>query len=276
MDFVRDEKINFIMWVPSVLINVANLEGLNNKSLPHLKTVLFAGEVMPNKQLNYWRKNVPHANFGNLYGPTEITVIACHYPVDRLFADNEALPIGFPCRNCDLLVINSQNERARADEEGELCVRGTSLALGYWKDLEKTETVFVQNPLHNNYPDRIYRTGDLVKYNSRGEIVYIGRKDTQIKHMGYRIELGEVENAAQSLSGVANCCALYDSFKKEIVLFYEPRQTLEEIQVRAELTKLLPKYMLPTRIVQVEQMPTNANGKVDRPRLSQIHFESKG
>ena len=145
--------------------------------------------------------------------------------VDREFSDEEPLPIGNPMPNTEILVLNEKNELVKPGENGELCVRGVSLAVGYYNNPEKTREVFVQNPLNKTYPEFIYKTGDIVHYNEMGELVYVCRKDFQIKHMGHRIELGEIENAVCSLDGVANGCCLYDEKRQKIVLFIE---TLDE------------------------------------------------
>ena len=146
MQFVDQMGITTIFWVPSVMTNVANFKILDSLAPPSIRKILFAGEVMPTRTLNYWRGKYPNALFSNLYGPTEITVDCTYYTVDRDFQDQETLPIGFPCRNTDILILNEKNERAKTDEPGELCVRGSSLALGYWNNPEKTAGVFVQNP----------------------------------------------------------------------------------------------------------------------------------
>lgn len=268
MDYVRQMGITTIFWVPAVLTNVAHFKILDAIELPPLRKILFAGEVMPTKTLNYWRRKFPQALFSNLYGPTEITVIATYYIVDREFADEEKLPIGFPCCNVDALILNEQNQPAKVDEPGELCIRGTSLSMGYWNNPEKTAQVFVQNPLNPHYPELIYRTGDIVYWNDRGEIMFVGRKDFQIKHMGYRIELGEIEHAVLQTDGVRGCCVVYNQDKKEITLFYESDKELAPAFIRERLAKLLPKYMLPTVFHWMEPLPRNPNGKIDRAKLA--------
>lgn len=267
MEYVYEMNINFIFWVPSILINIANFDILSQIQNGCLTKILFAGEVMPNKQLNYWREKIPGALYANLYGPTEITVDCTYYIVDRDFDDNEPLPIGKPCRNSNIIILNDDNKEAGINEFGELCVRGSSLALGYWNDPEKTDASFIQNPLNSNYQDRIYKTGDLVYLNEKDEIIYVGRKDTQIKHMGYRIELGEIEIAALSLDSVFNACVLYDNEKKEIVLVFESKNNLSVSDIRRQLVNLVPKYMMPTKIIQLEKLPLNPNGKIDRVLL---------
>lgn len=189
LQFLNEKQINTIYWVPSALCIVANLKALDEVELPYLRKVLFAGEVMPTKQLNIWINHLPNVLFANLFGPTETTDICTYYVVDRKFEDDQSLPIGKHCDNCNVLIINENNEEAKKGEKGELCVRGSFLAQGYYNNLEQTQKVFIQNPLNKKYPEVIYKTGDIVQENEAGELIYLSRKDFQIKHMGYRIEL---------------------------------------------------------------------------------------
>lgn len=260
--------VNTIFWVPSALCYVANFKALNKVDLSQLKKILFCGEVMPNKQLNAWRRAVPNALFANLYGPTEITDVCAYYIVDREFDDADPLPIGKPCRNTDILVLNERDELVGVDEVGELCVRGNSLALGYYNNSEKTAEAFTQNPLQNAYPERIYRTGDLVKYNDRGEIMYLSRKDSQIKIHGRRVELGEIETAAAAQEGIQISCCLFDEARQQIVLVYVGKASQEYIS--EELSKLIPEYMIPGRFISLDVMPMNLNGKIDRVKLRDL------
>ena len=224
---------------------------------------------MPNKQLNIWREFLPDAVFANLYGPTEITDACTCYIVDRAFGDDEPLPIGFPMRNTDVLVLDDEEHLVTEPEVvGELCVRGTGLARGYYRNPEKTQVAFVQNPLNDAYEEKIYRTGDLVKYNERHELIYLSRKDFQIKHMGHRIELGEIETAVSSLPGISLCCCLYDERHSRIVLFIDQERKKDEIN--GQLKTMIPEYMLPGKVIVKEEMPINANGKIDRVRLKEL------
>lgn len=265
IEYVNQKNINFIFWVPSVLNNVSNFDAFSVIKPKSLLKILFAGEAMPNKHLNYWRNNYPNALYSNLYGPTEITVIATYYIVNRPFKDDESLPIGKACKNTQVLIISENGKLAKKGEKGELCVRGTLLAYGYYNNSEKTKEAFVQNPLHNFYPDIVYKTGDLVYENDLNEIIFMGRKDSQIKHMGYRIELGEIETAILGIVGVKNACVLYNDSKKEIVGFYISEKT--HIEVRKELIISLPKYMIPTKWIKKDVFGLNANGKINRLEL---------
>lgn len=269
LEYIKYNKINTIFWVPSALIVVSKLKAFRNVDLSDtLKRVLFCGEVMPNKQLNIWRKFLPNVTYANLYGPTEITDACTYYIVDREFSDDEPLPIGIPMSNTDILVLNDEDKLVTDDEVGELCVRGTSLAMGYYNNLEKTRSAFVQNPLNKAVPEIIYRTGDLVRYNEYGEIIYISRKDFQIKHLGHRIELGEIETAISSLEEVTLNCCLYDEKNQRIVLFVDAQVDRDYIKER--LKKLVPEYMIPGKVICLENMPINANGKIDRIKLKEF------
>ncbi|MGK0447164.1 MAG: amino acid adenylation domain-containing protein [Polaribacter sp.] len=266
LEYLKEKEINFIFWVPSVLGNVANFDALKTVQPKKLKKILFAGEAMPNKHLNYWRRHITDALYSNLYGPTEITVTCVHYIVDRLFEDNESLPIGKARRNAGVLILNEKNKETQQDEIGELCIRGSLLAFGYYKDPEKTKQAFIQNPLNQNYSELIYRTGDLVFYNSNTEIIYVGRKDSQIKHLGYRIELGEIENNLLGIDGIDNICVLYDHSKSKITAFYQGNALVNNVRKTALLS--IPKYMIPTKWHLLEKLPLNVNGKIDRKSLS--------
>ena len=267
MRYIEENQINALIWVPSALVLVANLKVLDKVDVGCLKKIMFCGEVMPNKQLNIWRKAVPDACFVNYYGPAEATCASTYYIVDREFADDEPLPIGKPAYNTGILILNDKDQIVKDGEIGELCILGSGLALGYYKDEEKTRKAFIQNPLNHLYREIIYRTGDLVKMNEYGELIYMGRKDFQIKHMGYRIELGEIETAVSGLENIYMNCCLYDNIEKNIVLFY--KGDLEEKEIMNVLRNKIPHYMLPRTVVRVSNMPLNANGKIDRVKLKE-------
>lgn len=274
LEYLAEKKITTIFWVPSALIMVSKLKAFRNVDVSGtLKRVLFCGEVMPNKQLNIWRSYLPNLLYSNLYGPTEITDACTFYTIDREFSDEEPLPIGRPMPNTEILVLNDQNEPVKGSENGELCVRGTSLAVGYYNNPEKTKENFVQNPLNTAYEEKIYRTGDVVYYNEYGELVYVCRKDFQIKHMGHRIELGEIETAVSSLDAIDNCCCLYDDKKQKIVLFAESgNELLDKHFIADAIKELVPDYMIPNKVIRLEHFPYNLNGKIDRVVLKEKYL----
>ena len=272
--FLNDRHITTILWATSAIILVGNSDILDVDVPKYIKCVTFAGEAMPAKQLKVWMDKLPNARFINLYGPTEITVDCTYYVVDREFGDDEFIPIGRNCHNKEILVFNEENELVKVGEPGELCVRGTGVALGYYNNREKTSEVFVQNPLHDFFEDRIYRTGDIVKFNERGEIEFVSRKDFQIKHKGNRIEMGEIEVAVNSIPTVTNAACVFDQKKDKIILFYttSDNQTLDIIN---QVKEKIPVYMFPEVIFHLVSMPYNMNGKIDRIELKKLYEASK-
>lgn len=272
LNFINQHGINFLCWVPSAFVNIANMDLLSYVALEQITVMMFCGEVMPVKQLNYWMRHLPQLKtVVNLYGPTEATVACTYYIVDREFDENDILPIGKACENTGLVVLD-ENEQvidsSMVNVIGELCVYGSSLSDGYWNDDKKTDEKYVPNPLCKHYRQRMYRTGDLVYYNNLGELVFQGRKDFQIKHMGYRIELGEIETAAMGKAGILNVCASYHDEKKEIILFYQGEVKQEELA--DYLSSVLAKYMVPTIYKKLEQFPHNDNGKIDRKKMKDL------
>lgn len=268
VEFLNSRKVNTIYWVPSAMCLFANIKMLDYATLNYIKLVMFAGEVMPNKQLNYWRRHIPNAKYANLFGPTETTDICTFYIVNREFKDDEPLPIGVHCNNCDTFLIDDNgNLVTEKNTLGELYVRGPFLSKGYFNNPDKTNNVFVQNPLNKNYPEIVYKTGDLVRINDFGEYEYAGRKDFQIKHKGYRIELGEIENAVYGIEKIDSAVCLFDRNSDEIVLMYVGK--VKDDAVRIELQSKVPAYMLPEVVIKVANLPYNANGKVDRNWLLQ-------
>lgn len=273
--FLNDRKITCILWATSAITLIGNSDILDVAVPQYLRIVTFAGEAMPAKQLKVWMGKLPEeCRFINLYGPTEITVDCTYYEVDRKFEDNEYIPIGKACSNKQVIVLNDSNQLVGTDEPGELCVRGTGVALGYYNNPQKTAEVFVQNPLNPFYEDRIYRTGDIVKYNERGELVFVSRKDFQIKHKGNRIELGEIEVAVNSIPAVTNAACIFDQPEDKIVLYYTANDG-QELDIINLIKDKIPVYMYPEVIIPLKDMPYNMNGKIDRIELKKMYEKSR-
>ncbi len=272
VEFLNERKVNMLYWVPSALCIIANTKLFDYAKPEYIEKVVFIGEVMPNKQLNYWRRNLPNVMYANLFGPTETVDICTYYIIDRPFRDDEALPIGKPCDNVDAFILDENNKKiTEVGKVGELVIRSPFVAYGYFRNKEKTDLAFVQNPLHNDYPEIVYRTGDLVKLNEHGEFDYAGRKDFQIKHMGYRIELGEIETNASAIENVNIVVCLYDKDEDKIVMIYQGRA--KEDFVLEQIRKKVPAYMEPNILIKVSQMPFNQNGKIDRAYLNKNYKE---
>ena len=269
LDFLQKYEVTTIRWVPSAMKMVSTFKGFKSIRPDKLRKVIFGAESMPTKVYNYWKENYPDAVFVQIYGPTEITGVCTYHIIDRDYADDETIPIGKAFKNTEVFLLDEDDKLInRSDITGEICVKGSCLALGYYNAKEKSDAVFVQNPLNPYYSEKIYRTGDLARYNERKELVFVSRKDFQIKHMGHRIELGEIETAVMALPNVANACCLYDQDKQKIVLFYET-DAYDDITIVEALKDRLQRYMLPNVLHKTEDMPMLKNGKVDRVKLKE-------
>ncbi|HBN55388.1 MAG TPA: D-alanine--poly(phosphoribitol) ligase [Lachnospiraceae bacterium] len=266
LDFLDERKVTSLTWAVSALCVISMLKGFRYKVPGSIRRVMFSGEVMPVGQLNYWRSYLPDAMYVNLYGPTEITCNCTYYILDRDFSEEEQIPIGTAFPNERVILLDEENHLlTEAGKLGEICVLGTALALGYYRNEEKTRQAFVQNPLNDCYPELMYRTGDLGRYGEDGQLYYVTRKDFQIKHMGHRIELGEIETALQALPGIERACCIYDEPNTKIICFYVGKPEAKEI-IR-QLTEKIPRFMIPNSFCRVERMPITKNGKIDRKAL---------
>ena len=268
MQYMEDHEVNTLVWVPSALMFLSAMKALDKPHLSHLDKVYFGAETFQVKHLNRWMDEYPDARFINLYGPTEVSDTCTWFEIDRRFEDDDLIPIGYSCRNKDCFLLDEGKLVTAPEKLGEICMRGGGLAYGYYGNPERTDEAFIQNPLNDKYRELIYCTGDLGKYNDRGELVYVCRKDFQIKHRGQRIELGEIEASVSAIEEIGECCCLYDTKRMRIVLFYTGE--INEKDISQELMKKLPEYMVPERYIQLETMPHNLNGKTDRVALKEM------
>ncbi len=266
VEYVDGCKATVMTWAVAALCLVSSLHALDGRGLPNVRRVLFSGEVMPLKHLAIWMESLPQAQFTNLYGPTEITCNCTYHEVERGRTYDRGLPLGRPFANRQVLLLDADDRPvAQPDVQGEICVRGSSVALGYYANPEQTARAFVPNPLQPAFPQTVYRTGDLGVLDERGDLFFCGRKDNQIKHMGHRIELEEIEAAFERCEGVTRCRCSFDPEKSRIHAFYEG--TAEAQGLLAHVHEELPVFMHPASLTQVQEMPLTKNGKVDRRAL---------
>lgn len=279
MDYLCEKKTTILIWAVSAMCFVSIMNALDYRIPETVRAVGFSGEVMPIKQLNVWKKYLPDAMYVNLYGPTEITCNCTYYVLDpgKEYGLEEVIPAGTAFENEKVFLLDEENQEVDPSDlsgEGEICVGGTCVALGYYRDPERTAAAFVQNPLNDRYPERIYRTGDIGRYDADGNLVYVSRKDFQIKHLGHRIELGEVEADTMARDGVSRACCIYDAKKKRLILFYTGERDKKDLE--KELKEILPPFMVPNKTIRLEEMPLNKNGKIDRHALEAIYQKPSG
>jgi acyl-coenzyme A synthetase/AMP-(fatty) acid ligase len=222
-------------------------------------------------------------SFTNLYGPTEATIASSYYDVPGLPEDEtRPVPIGQPCAGEELLVLDEALRPAAVGETGDLFIRGVGLSPGYWKDVAKTEAAFLPSPFSEGPDDRIYRTGDLARVAENGDLVLLGRADTQIKSRGYRIELGEIEAVLHAIDELEESAVVAVESSGidglAIACGFVPREgvALEPTDLRVRLSARLPAYMIPSQWRRFERLPLNANGKVDRKALKELFASSGG
>ncbi len=180
----------------------------------------------------------------------------------RILAEGN-VPIGYPLSNSRLYLVDDGKVIRETETVGEIYVASDALAAGYLNDAEKTAAVFTGPPSPELPEGTYYRSGDLAKYGPDEELVFVSRRDYQIKHMGHRIELGEIEAITLDVAGVEKCCCVYQNSK--IILFYTG--DIDKADLSRQLRERLLSYMVPNKLVPMETLPLNANGKIDRTRL---------
>ncbi len=277
LEYLNERHIDTLIWAVSALRIVSDFKTFAKIKPTNLKNVMFSGEVMPIKSINYWMEHLSDVRYVNLYGPTEITCNCTYYVIDRMFAPNEKIPAGKAFKNTRIYLRDESGQIIRpgsTDVIGEITVSGTCVACGYYNNAEKTAEAFVQDIGVSAYPGVMYATGDLGYYDANGNIVFASRKDSQIKHMGHRIELGEIEAALNAIDDLTVACCAFDEEKGKIVCFYQAKQECKK-QIVDSLAKKLPKYMWPNIYLHFEQLPFNKNGKIDRVKLKKDYIENR-
>lgn len=276
-EFIRGRRLTQWFSVPSLLAYMARFDVVREGDFPSLRRLLWCGEVFPTPPLIYWMERLPHVRFTNLYGPTEATIASSFFDLSAPPESESAeIPIGTPCAGEELLVLDEGLRPASAGEVGELYIRGVGLSPGYWRDAERTREAFLPDPSSPDGSGRIYRTGDLARIGEDGLVYFEGRCDHQIKSRGHRIELGEVENALHTVPALAECAAFpattngFEGTAVGCAYVPLPGAEMDPTTIRAELEEHLPSYMVPTRWIELDALPRNKSGKIDRRRLADL------
>jgi D-alanine--poly(phosphoribitol) ligase subunit 1 len=270
-DTLETREITVALMVPSVINYLKPYFGEIN--LPNMRYSLFAGEALYHETLSSWAKCVPYAKIENLYGPTEATIFCMRYEWQRGESPHPQgkgiVPIGRPMEGTDAFKINENS----LDEEGELCLNGEQVTLGYWNNPSKTAEVFGTTKNGKKF----YRTGDLCKIDQAGNFLYLGRIDNQVKIDGHRVELEEIEFHTRVFCGDKQVVAAVHTSEAGlhfILLFIESERELQK-GLEEHLKKHLPDYMLPKEIITVSLFPLNSNGKIDHKALINKYLQTR-
>src|SRR5215469_4384533 len=272
--FIRESQLTMWFSVPSVVGLLAKTRSLAAGSLPTLRWSLFCGEPLAESYARLWQEAAPNSVVENLYGPTETTIAITRYQWDNGSSPDRCLngivPIGWPFDGQSVRVITRDKRLVSNGESGELCLAGSQVTTGYWNDQEKTAEQFVNLP--GTGGATWYRTGDLVEQSPDGCLRYLGRVDHQVKIRGYRVELLEIEGVLREACRTEQVAAVpwpvVDGNAGGIVAFIGGVEDLDVSLVLGRCRVSLPEYMIPRKVLQVRNMPLNANGKMDRRALA--------
>ncbi|HSH67476.1 MAG TPA: condensation domain-containing protein, partial [Bacteroidia bacterium] len=256
------QAFNVLQITPSRLNQLLNTDPEAINKLKHLKVLLIGGEAL-NPDTYERLKELTTTRVINVYGPTETTIWSTCFEIKP----DASLSIGKPLLNESVLILNNHNKLSAVGVVGEICIGGDGLARGYINKPELTKEKFSCHPFKKE--ERIYKTGDLGKWLPDGNIEFIGRKDDQVKVRGYRIELGEIENTLQRHQDINSAVVMAKRYEgeMELVAYIVGKKSLQIADIRSYLSQSLPVYMLPNHYVQLDEMPLNSSGKVDRKRL---------
>lgn len=273
---MSNSNINIWVSTPSFAGMCVVEEGFNSEMLPNLKAMIFVGEVLPKPLSEELLKRFPKIRLINGYGPTEATVAISAIDITRDVLNKEgSLPIGYPMKTSIVKIVNDNGVEINDGEKGEMIIVGPSVSKGYFENDDMTKRSFFYEE-YKGINSRAYRTGDLGYYID-GVLYYCGRKDFQIKLNGYRIEIEDIENNILKVENVKNVAVVpvnKDGKISYLTAFLELKEdnslsSLKNgINIKKELTKLIPSYMVPRNIKIVKEFPTNVNGKIDRKKLA--------
>ena len=264
---LKEQHVTCLCMTPSSFINIVNAGVLEPGCLPEMKWGIMSGESMPWPPLKVWMDATPNADWWHYYGSTEMFSVA----VGKVAHEHDAgsrLPVGRPFRLAHILFLDEDGNEAKPGDSGEMLLSSPWIAWGYHRDPERTMASWVVDPLERGWQERFFRSGDVGYLQEDGQLMVLGRRDNQIKHMGYRMELGEVEAALRGLEGWEEGCVLFDRENDKIWCFWSGK--LDEKQLQAGLKESLARYMLPDRYVHLDEMPHTPSMKVDRNTLKQM------
>ncbi|RIL47326.1 non-ribosomal peptide synthetase [Staphylococcus equorum] len=278
-ELLEGYSVAMVHFVPSMLNMFVNfIKSTNNaQAISKLKYVLASGEALKPEQVNDFNHFIGNKNntaLLNLYGPTETTVDVTSFDCEN-HKTYDSIPIGKPISNIQAYILNEDNNIMGIGVPGELCIAGVGVTAGYLNRPELTQEKFIDNPFGKG---KLYRTGDLAKWNGDGNIIYIGRIDEQVKIRGYRIELGEIESILRQhthINDVAIVARPMVDNELSICAYLVSDDSLDFGSLKTSLGQKLPDYMIPAYMTQLDELPVTSNGKLNKKALPEIKVESK-
>ena len=263
VDYLQENQISFATMPPALL------RVLPRRELPALRSLVFAGDTCDQESMDYWIKG---RDFYNAYGPTETTVCAT---IAKLRPEGIVNCIGTPVANTKIYVLDANLSPVPVGVYGELYIGGIGLARGYLNRPDLTVERFIVNPFSDDPAEKIYKTGDVVRWREDGELEYLGRSDFQVQIRGFRVELGEIEEVLgqHHLIKQVAVAALGESINKQLIAYYTQNPTVETVtadEFRRYLQSKLPEYMVPSAFIKIEKMPLSPSGKIDKKQLPKL------
>lgn len=245
------------------------------ETLNGVRCVVIGGEVASGRHCKIAFENMKNGTVINGYGPTESTVFATAYAMNKIEETNGKIPIGRPISNTKVYIMDRFQKLQPIGVEGEICISGDGITNGYINNQELTNEKYIKNPFNND--QMLYKTGDIGKWKSDGNIEYCGRRDSLVKVRGFRVELEEIESQAmknKKLKDVSVIAKQNNFNMVDLIMFYTTNEEIETQEIKDWLSKLVPSYMIPKHFVKLEAIPLNKNGKVDKGLLKDISIES--
>ena len=274
IEVLEKEKVSRIVLVPSLLNAILDMDKNIGQRLRGLKLWVVSGETLSTGLVERFRESMPENRLLNLYGSSEVSADVTYYDTGEYSEGMKSIPIGRPIPNTRIYILDSGMNPVPPGVNGEIYVGGDGLAQGYLNRPELTKEKFIPDPFETEKEGRLFRTGDIGRYLPDGNILYIGRKDNQVKVRGYRIELGEIEDALKGCPGIKEAAAdVYEDGaggRGLVAYMVQEKESGGTEEIREFLKGKLPEYMLPSIYVPLEEMPLNANGKIDRRALKKV------
>jgi amino acid adenylation domain-containing protein len=268
----RESGYSLLKLTPSHVEVLAQQMG-NSEVEGRARVMVIGGEALGVGALKYWRERAPSTRLINEYGPTETVVGCCVYEVDGSEFGSEIVPIGKPIANTQIYVLDREFEPAPIGARGEIYISGAGLARGYIGKPDLTGERFVPNGFCKEGGERAYRTGDMGRYLTDGNIVFMGRADSQVKVRGYRIELDEIRAVLDEHRSVKQAVVIAsdnDRGGKRLLGYVVGEAGVTAAELKGYLKQRLPEYMVPEAIMVLKEFPLTTNGKIDRKRLPSV------